>query len=182
MVGSAEPRGRSARLTGVDYCLDVGDGTASLWTAAPDVDLDGDGVLDGVRIDLDGDGIFDDALSDADGDGLADHASLDLDDDGDPETGRTDDGSGGWVLSGGAAAAPLRWYALDGAEHIGLPADVDGDGEPDRLLDADSDGLADRVLLSGSQQAYVDTDFDGRWDLVLTDADSDGRADASGPV
>lgn len=162
--------------------MDAGDGTASLWTAAPDIDLDGDGVLDGVRIDLDGDGIFDDALSDADDDGLADHAALDLDDDGDPEGVRTDNGSGGWALTGGAAAAPLRWFALDGAEHAGLPADVDGDGQPDELLDTDSDGLADRVLLPGAQQGYVDTDSDGRWDLVLTDADADGHADGSGPL
>ena len=174
----------------MDYCLDVGDGTASLWAGAPDIDLDGDGSLDAVRIDLDGDGIFDDVLSDADDDGLAGHAALDLDDDGRPGTAVTDDGSGNWALTGGATARPLRWFGLDGAEHSAAPADVDGDGQPDRLFDADRDGRADRALLGGVGEGgvgeggvgegYVDTDFDGRWDLVLTDADGDGAADGSG--
>lgn len=160
--------------------MDAGDGTASLWTGAPGIDLDGDGALDAVRIDLDGDGIFDDALSDADDDGLADHAALDLDDDGRPETAATDDGSGSWVLTGGAGARPLRWFGTDGTEHTATPADVDGDGQPDRLFDTDRDGLADRVVLGGAGTGFVDTDADGRWDLVLTDADGDGAADGSG--
>lgn len=165
--------------------MDAGDGTASLWAGAPDIDLDGDGTFDAVRIDLDGDGIFDDALSDADDDGLADHAALDLDDDGRPETAVTDEGSGSWALTGGAPARPLRWLGVDGAEHTAMPADVDGDGRPDRLFDADRDGLADRVLLGGvgagdAAEGYVDTDLDGRWDLLLTDADGDGAADGSG--
>ena len=40
-----------------------------MWTGKPDVDVDGDGDLDGVRLDFDGDGAFDDALADLDGDG-----------------------------------------------------------------------------------------------------------------
>lgn len=166
----------------MDFCLAAGDGSASLWTGAPDIDLDGDGEPDGVRIDLDGDGLFDDAFSDGDDDGLADHAALDLDDDGAPESRVTDDGSGGWALTGGAATGPLRWFGLDGAERAGLPADVDADGSGDRLLDADRDGLADRVLLGGqggAAQGYVDTDSDGRWDVVLSDSDGDGAADGS---
>lgn len=168
----------------MDYCLDAGDGTASMWTGHPDIDLDDDGVFDGVRMDFDGDGVFDDALADDDGDGLGDYAAVDLDDDGTPEARYTDDGSGSWAVSGGAASAdPLRWFSLAGVEHSG-PGDVDGDGVADRLLDVDRDGLADRALLAGgdgsSRAGYVDTDGDGRWDVTLTDADGDGLADGAG--
>lgn len=149
----------------MDYCLDAGDGTASIWTGHPDIDLDGDGLLD-------------DLMTDHDGDGLADHAAFDLDDDGTPEALYTDDGSGTWAVSG-IAAQPMRWFGLDGAEHTG-PGDLDGDGEPDRLLDIDRDGWADRAL-SGAA-GFVDTDGDGRWDLTLIDADGDGLADSAGPV
>lgn len=170
----------------MDYCLDAGDGTASIWTGHPDIDLDGDGALDGVRMDFDGDGVFDDALGDDDGDGLGDYAALDLDDDGTPEARFTDDGSGSWTVSGGAAAAdPLRWFSLDGVEHAG-PGDIDGDGAADRLLDVDRDGLADRALRpdgDGSfRSGYVDTDGDGRWDVTLSDVDGDGTADAAGQL
>jgi hypothetical protein len=60
----------------MDYCLGDGAGGASMWTGQPEVDVDGDGDLDGIRLDFDGDGAFDDALADFDGDGLADHAAL----------------------------------------------------------------------------------------------------------
>lgn len=167
----------------MDYCLDAGDGTASMWTGHPDIDFDGDGVLDGIRLDFDGDGVFDDAIGDGDGDGSGDYAALDRDDDGLPEARYTDDGSGSWTVSGGAAGKPLRWSDLDGVEHTG-PGDIDGDGAADRLVDVDRDGLADRALLAGGdgsfRAGYVDTDGDGRWDLTLTDADGDGAADSAG--
>ncbi len=165
----------------MDYCLDAGDGTASIWTSAPDVDLDGDGELDAVRMDLDGDGLFDDVLGDSDGNGSADHAALGLD-----ESDRafyTDDGTGTWALAGGLPPRPLRWFTLDGVEHGGGdPVDVDGGGGDTELFDVDRDGLADRALLSGGDgrvQGYVDTDGDGRWDVLLRDADGDGVADAA---
>ena len=168
----------------MDYCLDVGDGTASILTGHPDIDLDGDGELDGVRLDLDGDGFLDDALADVDDDGLADHAVFDLDDDGIPEARYSDDGSGAWALSTAAPPRPLRWFGLDGVEHTDVPPDLDGDGVADRLGDTDRDGLADRALLAGPDgrvaTGYVDTDRDGRWDLELTDSDGDGAADGAG--
>jgi hypothetical protein len=169
----------------MDYCLNSGDGTASIWTAHPDIDLDGDGVLDGVRADLDGDGLFDDALGDGDGDGLGDYTVLDADDDGTPEARFTDDGSGTWVVSSGTPGGPLRWLGLDGTEHTG-GGDIDGDGVADRFIDSDRDGLADRALQPGAdgsfRTGYVDTDRDGRWDITLTDADGDGSADGASPM
>ena len=169
----------------MDYCLDAGDGTASIWSGSPDIDIDGDGEFDGVRMDFDGDGVFDDALADFDDDGLADHATLDLDDDGVPEAHYTDDGSGTWTVSGGTPSRPLRWFGLDGIEHYepGELIDVDGDGGTDRLFDINRDGLADRVLRSDPDGrfigGYVDTDGDGRWDIALTDTDGDGAADGA---
>lgn len=154
----------------MDYCLDAGDGTASIWTGPAEVDLDGDGL-------------FDDVLADLDDDGMADHADLDLDDDGRPEARYTDDGSGAWMVGGSAAAGPLRWFGLDGVEHAGADTgtDVDGDGVADRLLDVNRDGLADRALSTGGQSTtgYVDTDGDGRWDVMLADTDGDGSADGA---
>jgi len=177
----------------MDYCLYAGDGVASIWTSAPDVDLDGDGELDAVRMDLDGDGLFDDALGDRDGDGSADHATLDLDAAG--QALYTDDGTGTWALTGGLPPRPLRWFTLDGVEHLGGleneggammdgigVGDVDGDGLGEELIDADRDGLADRALRSGegpTMEGYVDTDADGRWDLWLRDDDGDGSADTA---
>ena len=170
----------------MDYCLDAGDGTASIWTGPPDVDIDGHGGLDGLRMDLDGDGAFDDALADFDGDGFADHAALDLDDDGMPEAQYTDDGSGTWAVSGGTARSrPLRWFDLGGVEHDdpGTPIDVDGDGQTDRLVDVNRDGLADRALRANPDgqfaNGFVDVDGDGRWDIALTDVDGDGAADGA---
>lgn len=169
----------------MDYCVGAGDGTASIWSGHPDVDVNGDGELDGVRLDFDGDGVFDDALADFDGDGLADHAALDIDVDGHPAGLYTDDGAGTWTLTGGVPSGQPRWFGLDGAEHRDGRADVDGDGRPDRLFDVDRDGLADRALVGADGRfgtGYVDTDGDGRWDVKLVDADGDGAADDAGPV
>ncbi|BBY33675.1 pullulanase [Mycolicibacter minnesotensis] len=173
----------------MDYCLGDGEGSAAMWTGPPDVDLDGDGVADGISLDFDGDGLRDDALVDLDGDGLADHLLLDLDDDGIPEAAFVDDGSGTWGhgMTAGSAdrSGGLRWLGLDDLEYAGGPlVDFDGDGRVnDRLLDFDGDGRADRVLIGngagGYAAAYVDTDGDGRWDLKLTDADGDGAADGA---
>jgi hypothetical protein len=162
----------------MDYCLGDGDGSANMWTAEPNVDVDGDGRLDAVGLDFDGDGLLDDAMADLDGDGLADHAALDVDNDDHPEAFFTDDGTGTWAVSVDRAGQ-LRWFGLDGVEHTGGPlVDVDADGQPDdRLVDVDGDGLADRALSAGL--AYVDTDADGSWDLKLADTDGDGKADVA---
>ncbi|MDF2823011.1 MAG: pullulanase [Mycobacterium sp.] len=162
----------------MDYCLGADDGTASMWTAGPDIDTDGDGVWDGVALDFDRDGLVDDALADLDGDGLADHAVLDLD--GSPSW-FTDDGTGTWAVPADAPGrgGPLRWLSLDGLESVGGPVvDFDGGGAADDLLvDSDGDGRADRVFSEDLRTGYVDTDGDGRWDVKLVDSDGDGSAD-----
>jgi hypothetical protein len=177
----------------MEYCVGDGDGTATIWERGPDLDLDGDGRLDAVRLDFDGDGLADDALADFDGDGIADHAVLDLDD-GTAERYFTDDGSGTWTVAasppragqsahGSAPVGQLRWLGLDGVEHTGGPVvDFDGDGRADvRLFDSDGNGLADRAIGHDENgvTGYVDTDGDGRWDVKLTDTDGDGSADAA---
>jgi hypothetical protein len=163
----------------MDYCLGDGDGSATMWTAEPTLDVDGDGALDAVGLDFDGDGRSDDAMADLDADGLADHAALDLDDDGRVEAFFSDDGSGTWLVSVDRGRQ-VRWFGLDGVEHDGGGplVDVDADGQADdRLVDIDSNGLADQAL--SADAAYVDTDGDGHWDVKLADADGDGRADAA---
>ena len=150
----------------MDYCLGNGDGAAGIWSAEPELDVDGDGRID-------------DAIADFDGDGFADHVALDLDDDGLGEASFTDDGSGTWAVSV-ERGGQLRFFGLDGVESTGGPVlDFDGDGAADdRLMDVNRDGLADRVL--AGERAHVDTDGDGRWDLVLSDTDGDGLADSAG--
>ncbi|WP_422743525.1 pullulanase [Mycobacterium sp. WMMD1722] len=162
----------------MEYCLGDGDGSATLWPAEPDVDIDGDGVFDAVGLDVDGDGRIDDALADLDGDGLADHAVLDLDDDDVAEAYFTDDGAGTWLVRADHGGQ-LRWFGLDGAEQTGTsPVDFDADGQvAEQLVDTDDDGVADRV--DGEDTVWVDTDGDGHWDVRLSDADGDGRADAA---
>src|SRR5262245_9419811 len=109
----------------MDYCLGDADGSATLWSAQPTVDVDGDGTLDAVGLDFDGDGLFDDAMADLDGDGLADHAVLDLDNDARPEAFYTDDGTGTWAVAVDRAGQ-LRWFGLDGVERTGGPlVDID---------------------------------------------------------
>ena len=129
----------------MDYCLADGDGSATMWTAPLDTDVDGDGGLDAVGLDVDGDGSVDDALADLDGDGVADHAVLD------GQSYFTDDGSGTWAVSvdrgGHCGGSGWTGWSTPG----GPTADLDGDGQADdRLLDVDGDGLADRALGGGS--------------------------------
>jgi hypothetical protein len=162
----------------MEYCLGDADGSATMWTADPNTDVDGDGSLDAVGLDFDGDGLLDDAMADLDGDGIADHAVLDVDNDGHLEAYFTDDGTGTWAVSVDRAGQ-LRWFGLDGVEHTGGPlVDVDADGQADdRLTDTDGNGLADRAL--SGDVAYVDVDGDGQWDVKLADSDGDGKADAA---
>ncbi len=159
----------------MDYCLGDPDGSATMWTADPNVDVDGDGSLDAVGLDFDGDGLLDDAMADMDGDGVAEHMVRDYASD---AAIFADDGTGTWAVAVDRSGQ-MRWFGLDGVEHTGGPmVDVDGDGQnDDRLTDSDGNGLADRAL--SGDVAYVDTDGDGQWDVKLADSDGDGRADAA---
>jgi hypothetical protein len=134
----------TSRRTGVDYCLSDGDGSATMWSAPPDIDVDANGAFDAIGIDVDGDGSVDDVLADLDGDGIADHAVLD------GQSYFTDDGSGTWAVSVDRSGQ-LRLIDIDGD---GLPdralgdgvayVDTDGDGRWDiRLTDSNDDGKAD---------------------------------------
>ena len=167
---------RPHRLIGMEYCLGDGDGSATIWTAAPDIDLNGDGAFDAVGLDYDADGLLDDAMADLDADGVADHMVRDHLSE---AAYFTDDGTGTWAVSLDRGVGPLRWFGLDGVEHAGgAVVDVDADGQADdRLLDSDGDGLADRAV--SGEHAYVDTDGDGRWDVKLSDSDADGKADGA---
>lgn len=166
---------RPHRLIGMEYCLGDGDGSATIWTAAPDIDLNSDGALDAVGLDVDGDGLLGDAMADLDADGVADHLVRDHPSD---AAYFTDDGTGTWAVSLDRAGS-LRWFGLDGMEHSGgSVVDVDADGQvDDRLLDVNGDGLADRAV--NAEHAFVDTDGDGRWDIRLSDGDADGKADGA---
>jgi hypothetical protein len=182
VVGNArELLAATLRPMDMEYCISAGDGAANMWERGLDLDLDGDGRLDGVGLDLDGDGLADDALADLDGDGIAEHAVLDVG--GTGERYFTDDGTGTWAV---AAERPprqptgLRWFGLDGVEHTGRPL-TDFGTDDVRFGDSDGNGLADRAITSGEGgvTGYVDTDGDGRWDVKLTDTDGDGAADAA---
>jgi hypothetical protein len=159
----------------MDYCLGDADGSATMWTADPTVDVDGDGAMDAIGLDFDGEGLLDDAMADTDGDGLADHLVRDYQS---HAAYFTDDGTGTWAVAADRSGQ-LRWFGLDGVEHTGGPmVDVDGDGQnDDRLADTDGNGLADRAL--SGDVAYVDTDADGHWNVKLADSDGDGKADAA---
>ncbi len=182
--GPLEPRrggGRTAevverqeltrRRIGVDYCLSDGDGSATMWTAPLDTDVDGNGTLDAVGLDVDGDGSVDDALADLDGDGIADHAVLD------GQSYFTDDGSGTWAVSvdrGGHVAVVRPRRRRAGGRSRGRP----GRRRPGRRSAARRRRQRPgRPCAVGDGVAHVDTDGDGRWDIRLTDSNGDGRAD-----
>ena len=163
----------------MDYCLGA-DGAATIWSGPADVDIDGDGTLDGIGLDFDGDGLRDDVLTDLDGDGLADHAILDA---GGAQRWFTDDGTGtsSTAATQRGPGAGVRWHSLDGVEQFGGPlVDFDDDGAvDDRLVDTDGNGIADRVIAVDGSVGYVDTDLDGGWDVKLLDEDGDGAADSA---
>jgi hypothetical protein len=94
----------------------VTDEVSTSLTSATQIDLDGDGIIDGI--DLDGDGIIDaEAGIDLDGDGVID--GYDLDGDGEID-----------VLVGAAIVAGATQIDLDGDGVIDS-YDLDGDGEID---------------------------------------------------
>lgn len=166
-------------MGGLEYWFGTGDGDPSTWTSVPDLDLDGDGSLDAVRLDFDGDGAVDDAMWDVDADGSVDRAVLDVGSRAaryfaDPAR------TGVWGLEvAGAGPAPDPVPALHGWRAV----DYDGDGATDdAVADFDGDGTPDVVLVSTRDDTRPDTvlvaeEEPDRLSVRLTDSDGDGRLD-----
>lgn len=119
-----------------------------------EIDIDGDGLTDGVGYDTNGDGVLDTFEIDTDGDGYTDTIFADTDFDGEIDT-----------------ASDLSGYSMDDASFDnGQAVDLDGDGIEDAIgFDSDGDGRLD--------QFYLDTDNDGEIDTILEDTDGDGIND-----
>ena len=88
-------------MADIEYRFGTGQGDPHVHHTEATVDVNHDGVADGVALDFDGDGRVDDVLWDSDGDGIADTALLDLDDDGNAESAYNDPtGMGTWNAKG----------------------------------------------------------------------------------
>ena len=143
-------------------------------------DSDGDGRPDYLDLDSDADGTpdADDAFPtdsgetrDSDGDGVGDNGDLDDDNDGIPDL---KEGNGARDTDGdGIADALDRDSDGDGIDDLAEAGgkDRDGDGRVDDFVDANRDGLDDR--LAATPLPLTDSDNDGTPDY-LDNADSDG--------
>jgi hypothetical protein len=141
----------------VDVATDTdGDGIANVVDPAPTVfgaspDSDGDGIANAVDLDDDNDGIPDtqDGTADVDGDGIPNYLDRDSDNDGLTDT----------LEAGGT--------------------DANRDGVIDNFVDANGNGLSDRVetVLAGTPLPLPDTDGDGQRNYVDIDSDADGLND-----
>ena len=144
-----------------------------------EIDLDGDGIADGLDDDIDGDGVkntadpdpLDGSLSvDTDGDGVDDSEDADLDGDGVPNT--TDPDIDGDGLDNSSDAFPN-----DPSEVL----DSDSDGVGDNAdLDDDNDGTPDALdAFPLDPSEWADVDGDGVGDNVDGDLDNDGVENSS---
>jgi hypothetical protein len=103
----------------IEYRFGTGQGDPHVHHSEATVDVNGDGVADGVALDFDGDGRVDDVMWDSDGDGIADTALLDLDDDDKAESAYNDPtGQGTWNAKG------------EGGHHAAPPAQSPAPAEP----------------------------------------------------
>ena len=139
---------------------------SSVSMGVPDIDTDGDGIIDFYDLDDDNDGVPDDQddfprdpteWRDTDGDGIGDNADIDDDGDGVPDI---------------SDQFPRNPY-----EYI----DSDGDGVGDNLdTDDDNDGVPDyQDAFPKDPNEWRDTDGDGIGDNADTDDDGDGVPDIS---
>ena len=184
---------------GIADCVDGdgdGDGLPDLDDNCPAVvnpeqeDLDGDGLGDACDLDADGDaipdavdvcvGLFNPSQADVDGDGLGDPCDDDADGDGVPDI----DDNCPLVANGGQEDVDL-----DGVGDA-CAADKDGDGFDDYADCAPLDGAvfpgADEVCdgvdnncSSGTDEGFLDSDFDGLKDCIDSDDDNDGDPDGN---
>lgn len=126
-----------------------------------EIDLDGDGVADGIAVDSEGDGYAEsflthdvdghlDVLSDTDASGVYDTESVDSDGDGITDTTYMDVDEDG--------------------QHAAASMDTDGDGVDDvGYVDSDGDGSFETTVR--------DLDGDGVFDVGEVDVDGDGTTD-----
>ncbi|MGL4305457.1 MAG: pullulanase [Mycobacteriaceae bacterium] len=174
----------------MDYYFGDGEGSITGWNSVPDVDLDGDYLMDAVSLDFDGDGCTDDAMWDRDGDGHAEISALDLDDDGVVDSFYSDRaGRGIWAEELAEPYTRMCWLGNDFGVQCSFGVspervvDLDSDGaRDDKVWDTNGDQLADLAYVAfatAQDSVYVDTDKNGTWDIMLRDSDMDGTADAS---
>ncbi|MCA1005764.1 hypothetical protein LCL87_08545 [Rhodococcus hoagii] len=162
-------------MDGLEYWFGTGDGATSMWTSPADLDIDGDGGFDAVRLDFDGDGLLDDAMWDSDDDGVADRVVLDV---GAPEARYFTDPARNGVW-GQQVSAPT---VVDDPREWGR-VDFDDDGaRDDEIVDRDRDGTPDYVLVAARDSSRYDTllvpeEEPGRMSVRLSDTDGDGRLD-----
>ena len=181
------------------------------YTLAADVDVNGDGRLDGVRLDFDGSGHHDSIAWDSDGDGKVDTILVSSHHDGVYDTAYYDpSGHGHWDAaepidpsagdqagSPGASATgsePVLTYSFGdahtptetytGEAHV----DVDGDGHPDGLyLDFDGSGHQDSIAWDSDGDGKVDTilvstHHNGVYDTAYHDPSGNGHWNEADPV
>lgn len=139
---------------------------ASLGSAPPLVDTDGDGIPDINDLDDDNDGIPDYLDSDDDGDGVTDDAIRDTDGDGIPDNVDTDDDNDG-----------IPDVTDDDDDGDGIPdaedpdRDTDGDGTPDIFdTDDDNDGIDDTAD-SDQDGDGIDNTVDNDSSISISDSD-----------
>lgn len=177
-----------------DNISDLIEGTADLnGNGVPDyidnttaTDSDGDGIADFIEgsIDTDGDGISDQDDSDSDGDGIPDSVETVEDVDGDGQPNYVDLDSDNDSIPDAIETA--RDSDSDSiADYLDLDSDNDGmfdltesnnpddntDGQIDNLVDANVDGIDDRLQAIGL--FIIDTDADGVADFIDVDSDND---------
>ena len=153
ILDSAEgPSGADIDMDGIDDAYD-----ADVTGAA---DIDGNGVVDDLlAVDADMNGVPD---ADTDNDGTPDYRDLDSDNDAIND-----------VVEAGLADLDGDGFADAGSGPVGVGGlpDTDNDGQPDfQDVDSNNDGTFD---IAGTPDAGLDTDADGRIDVV-DDADGDG--------
>jgi len=111
----------------IEYSFGTGASAPNVHHSEADVDVNHDGVADGVALDFDGDGRVDDVMWDSDGDGVADTALLDENDDGVAEDAYSDPtGAGTWNAHGQGGG-----HAQNAPEPSPGPTDPQPDGGDD---------------------------------------------------
>jgi hypothetical protein len=124
----------------IQYSFGTGEGDPNVHHTEANVDVDGDGVADGVALDFDGDGRVDDVMWDSDGDGVADTALLDENDDGVAEDAYNDPtGMGTWNAHGQGGHAQQAPQPQQQPEPQPSPGPTDGHDQDDPNPGGDTD-------------------------------------------